>query len=150
MFSPLVASHFICDFLAFEQGLFCPMWMLTVSLQVYTPGDIFHVKEKMNSLFYFVNYILACLVFLSVKILGDAKLERAYSSAACVLMLERNGTPNVFLSRTFVPMWKLHRVWASHSSYSDTRLALVGATSMILKWSSILTLTTHTAPTRVL
>lgn len=25
MFSPLVASHFICDFLAFEQGLFCPM-----------------------------------------------------------------------------------------------------------------------------
>lgn len=78
--------------------------MLTVSLQVYTPGDIFHVKEKMNSLFYFVNYILACLVFLSVKILGDAKLERAYSSAACVLMLERNGTPNVFLSRTFVPM----------------------------------------------
>lgn len=57
----------------------------------------------MNYLFSFVNYILACLVFLSVKILGDAKLERAYSSAACALVLERNGTPNVFLCRSFIP-----------------------------------------------
>lgn len=59
----------------------------------------------MNSLFSFVNYILACLVFffLSVKILGDAKLERAYSSAACSLVLERNGTPNVLLCRSSLP-----------------------------------------------
>lgn len=46
MFSPLVASHFICDFLAFEQGLFCPMWMLTVSLQVFNSGDIFMSKKR--------------------------------------------------------------------------------------------------------
>lgn len=68
-------------------------------------------KKKMNTLFSFVKYFLACLVFfLSVKILGDAKLERAYSSAACALVLEQNGTPNVFLCWSFPPPPHIERV----------------------------------------
>lgn len=63
MFSPLVASHFICYFLAFSAGTVLP----DVIADCFTPdvnsGDIFMSKKKMNSLFSFVNYILACLVF---------------------------------------------------------------------------------------
>lgn len=63
MFRPLVASHFICDFLAFKTGTVLPgvnadCFASRCKLQIY-----FHVEEKMNSLFSFVNSILACLVF---------------------------------------------------------------------------------------
>lgn len=106
MFSPLVAWHFICDFLALEQGLFCPMWMLTVSLQMYTP-EIFSCQRKKDEFSIFLCKLyfgLSC--FLSVKTLGDAKPERAYSSAACALLLERNGTSNVFPRRLFTLVMK--------------------------------------------
>lgn len=63
MFRPLLASHFIYDFLAFKMGTVLPdvnadCFASCCKLQIY-----FHVEEKMNSLFSFVNSILACLVF---------------------------------------------------------------------------------------
>lgn len=103
MFSPLVASHFICDFLAFEQGLFCPIGMLTVSHQMYTP-EIFSCQRKDEFSIFLCKLYFGLSCFLSVKILGDAKLERAYFSAACALVLERNGAPNVFLCWSVSPL----------------------------------------------
>ncbi len=76
--------------------------MLTVSLLILTP-EIFSCQRKDDFSIFPCELYFGLSCFLSVKILGDAKLERAYSSAACALVLERDGTPNVFLCQLFYP-----------------------------------------------
>lgn len=105
MFGPLVASHFICDFRALKTGTVLPdvnadCFPSRCKLQIYFP-----VEEKRNSLFSFCElyFGLSRVFFQSVENLGDAKLERAHSGAACTVTLEKSGTANVFLVGRSLP-----------------------------------------------
>lgn len=64
-------------------------------------------EDEFSIFFCKLYFGLSC--FLSVKTLGDANGERAYSSAAYALVLDRNGALNVFLccSYFFPPVVKV-------------------------------------------
>lgn len=85
-FSPLVASHFICDFLAFEQRLFCLTWMLTVSHQMYTP-EIFSCQRKDEFSIFLCKLYFGLSCFLICEDLRGCKTRKGLlqcSLCACV------------------------------------------------------------------
>lgn len=120
MFGPLVASHFICDVLAFKTGTVLPdvnadCFPSQCKLQIY-----FHVEEKDEfSIFLCELYFgLSRVFFSSLKNLGDAKLERAYSGAACTVTLEKSGTPNVFPVGHSLPH-RIRTIYCCNLKYSS-------------------------------
>lgn len=111
-FSPLVASHFICDFLAFEQRLFCLTWMLTVSHQMYTP-EIFSCQRKDEFSIFLCKLYFGLSCFLICEDLRGCKTRKGLlqcSLCACV----GKDRHSECVSLLVTPHTRTHTHWFKH------------------------------------